>query len=81
MQAAQNPVIVSTGMPGVVQTMPIVGPPRTVPTGPTKALGILQIVIGALCCIFGIAEVSVLVKTYWLSHIGFGIWGGIWVSL
>ncbi len=83
MHVAQNPVIVSTGVPGVVQTTPVVvGPPRSVPVKETKVLGILQIVIGALCCIFGIVDIAVLAKThYWVSNVGFGIWGGIWVSL
>ena len=43
----------------------------------TRGLGITQIVLGSLTILFGIIVAAVL--HYWVSSVGFGIWGGIWV--
>ena len=57
-----------------------VSPTCTVPVTATRVLGVSQIVIGTITCIFGIA-VLVALKNYWVGDYGLGIWGGIWVCI
>ena len=45
----------------------------------TRRLGIIQIVLGALCCLFGIF-VAVFVDV-WIRYISASIWGGILVRI
>jgi len=74
----QTGPVIFQQQPAMVST--VVAPPhRTVPVKETRVLGILQIVIGVITCIFGIASVAAL--NYWAGHVGFGIWGGIWIGV
>ena len=43
-----------------------------------RGLAVTQLVFGAVMFLFGIA--SAISVHHWSSHVGFGIWVGIWVS-
>ena len=67
--------------PVVIQQTPYVvaQQPRIVAITATRGLGITQIIIGALCILFGVLAVALL--RYWAGSVGFGIWGGVWVRV
>lgn len=43
-----------------------------------RTLGIIQMVIGALMGIFGIASLGAV--HHWSSYVACGLWVGVWVS-
>lgn len=44
-------------------------------------IGILQVMIGALTLFFGIGATAGFSAQFWLTQIGSGIWGGIWIKV
>ena len=43
-----------------------------------RGLAVAQMVFGALMIVFGLA--CIFAAYHWTSHVGFGVWVGIWVS-
>eukprot|EP00794_Sanderia_malayensis_P001394 gene1394-1539_t len=80
MQPVTVPISSTVISPGV-QVVSVPPTVRSVDERPTRLLGIFQIIIGALCLIFGIALVSAVGSKHWVSTVGFGIWTGIWIAI